>query len=187
MSPPAPNSPPDDTRARVAALRDRASQGYPEAWIPSREDPEFVGFFRSLDQRPTRNGAALVAVFADAASGIERAVWLVHTALRNEMARQRPRPGELVLIRWEGTREPAAGGRAYEAYRVVVEREGGSLGWDTIAVDDDQAPAPASSQPPAVPDAMAEAEAMTVTSSPCRSCGRADGHHEQSCPEDIPF
>jgi hypothetical protein len=117
---------------RADLLRERARADFPEAWIPEREGDEFVGVFRRLDRGHTSYGPCAIAVFAEDGTGADRAVWLIHTVLRNELRRVRPEPGELVCIRYLGKRQPVGGGPAYDSYRVVVDREGGGLSWDDL-------------------------------------------------------
>lgn len=176
-----------ELQQRVAALRERASTSFPEAWIASDQECEFVGYFRRLEgPAQTKNGPVYVAIFAEAQTGVERSVWLVHTALRNELARQKPRHDELVLIRYEGIVEPHAGGRAYAGYRVVVDREATPGDWAALGQDAAAAgaadPAPVSSHEPA--PGPAEPPAYEAQ---CPRCGGVNGGHEQGCPEDIPF
>ena len=91
--------------ARLAA---QADQELPESWIPSTEEPTIVGTFIRLEQGPTVRGLAWIVVLKTE-DGRERSVWLLHTVLRNELARQRPQAGELVLIKYEGKKESSAG------------------------------------------------------------------------------
>src|SRR5262245_51458166 len=107
---------------RAAELRAAAEYGYPEAWIPSQDDPELVGEFVRLEHGQTAHGPAWIAILR-AADGQERSLWLLHTVLRNEFTRQRPQQGELVVVRYLGPKQGAQG-QAYESYRVVVDRIG---------------------------------------------------------------
>lgn len=126
---------------RVAVLRDRVRADFPEAWIPEGEGDELIGYFQRIDYGNTSYGRCPIAVFADPTTGTERAVWLLHTVLRNELIRVRPAAGELVAIRYLGRREPTGGGQAYESYRVVVDRPASAVSWDDLATDDVPAPA----------------------------------------------
>jgi hypothetical protein len=57
-------------------------------------------------------------------SGFRRAlasVWLFNTTLFNEFKRARPRPGEVVLVRYEGKVERQAA-QPYHLWKVVVDR-----------------------------------------------------------------
>jgi hypothetical protein len=129
--------------ARLAA---QADQELPESWIPSTEEPTIVGTFIRLEQGPTVRSLAWIAVLKTE-DGRERSVWLLHTVLRNELARQRPEPGELVLIKYEGKKESSAG-QPYESYRVLVDREQSVPDWDAVA----------GTKPESDSDAIAEAE-----------------------------
>jgi hypothetical protein len=105
--------------------------GFPESWIPSPDGDTLVGEFVRIEQGATVRGPAWVAVFRTE-DKVERSVWLLHTVLRNELVRQRPRPGELVVIRYEGTKLTRAG-QLYHAYRVLVDREELPPDWDAVA------------------------------------------------------
>jgi hypothetical protein len=136
----------------AARLRERADLGYPDAWIPKEPGEELLGVVASV--RPavqTSYGAVPVVELVDAV-GAPWSVWLVHTVLRNEFLRQRPRLGERVLIRYLGTARPESGGAPYESYRLVVDRvdENTDVDWTGIATryaDPGSEPAQAASAP----------------------------------------
>jgi hypothetical protein len=116
---------------RAQQLARRAEQELPEAWMPSAAGDAIVGEVVRLEQGMTVRGPAWIVVLKTE-DGRERSVWLLHTVLRNELARQRPEPGELVLIKYEGKKESTAG-QAYEAYRVLVDRDQAVPDWDAVA------------------------------------------------------
>ena len=120
-------------------LREEASKDFPDAWIPSEQEPELSGIFERLSSGTTAYGKAWIAVFR-MKDGTERAVWLLHTVLRNELARVKPAPGELVLIRWEGKKQSGSGS-SYDSYRVVVDRPETEASWNEISTVADFEPA----------------------------------------------
>lgn len=122
------------TDDRVARLRDQASKDYPRAWS-REEEPEVVGFFVRLEEGKTAFGPAKIVILADAATGEERSVWLLHHVLRGEFAKLRPAVGELVLVRYLGKRTPDGGGQDYEAFRVLVDREPSPAAWNELAAE----------------------------------------------------
>jgi hypothetical protein len=122
--------------ARLAAL---AQRDLPETWIPSSDDPMIIGEFLRIEQGPTVHGPAWIVVLKTD-DGRERSVWLLHTVLRHEFARHRPRRGEYVLIKHEGTKQGATG-QSYEAYRVIVDREQSPSDWDAVTATDGMDPA----------------------------------------------
>jgi len=99
--------------------------------MPSAAGDTIVGEFIRLERGMTVRGPAWIVVLKTE-DGHERSAWLLHTVLRNELARQRPEPGELVLIRYEGKKEGSAG-QAYEGYRVLVDRDQAVPDWDAVA------------------------------------------------------
>jgi hypothetical protein len=127
---------------RADRLAELAERRPPESWIPTAEGDSIVGEFVRLDEGPTVRGQAHIMVIKTE-DGLERSVWLLHTVLRNELARQRPQPGELVLIKYVGKKENTAG-QHYGAYRVVVDREQRVPDWDAVtgteAADPEEAP-----------------------------------------------
>lgn len=128
-------SPPQDRQDRLAKLRERADRQYPESWVPKAAGDTIAGEFVRLDTGTTSYGEQTIAVLREQ-NGVERSVWLLHAVLRNELAKLRPKPGELVLIRYDGKKDSAAGTR-YAAYRVEVDREQAPTDWDALADADD--------------------------------------------------
>jgi hypothetical protein len=118
-------------RERVAKLARLAEQQLPEAWIPATIGDTIVGLFVRLEQGSTVRGPAWIAILKTE-DGKERSVWLLHTVLRNALARLQPETHELVLIKYEGTKESNAG-QKYEAYRVLVDREQPVPEWELLA------------------------------------------------------
>lgn len=124
---------------RVAALHDRAQEPLPESWQPEKAGDEIVGTFVRLDNATTSYGPCWIVVLETPMTGELRSVWLFQTALKNQFNKARPKPGELVLVRYEGKRTPKAGGNQYHDYKVVAESSsGGRFTWDDVAGDTPQ-------------------------------------------------
>ena len=119
---------------RFDDLERQAAQDFPKSWVPSESDPTIVGEFLRLEQGTTAFGPARIVVIRTK-DGAERSIWLFHTVLRNEFSRVRPRVGELVAIRYLGKKQGAQG-QAYEAYRVVAQRDEGAPDWDALGSED---------------------------------------------------
>lgn len=120
--------------ARVDALRDRLEQERPASWVPKREGDEIVGELVRFDRGKTAYGEQVIAVLRTP-EGVERSVWLLHAVLRQEFAKLQPELGELVLIRYEGKREPEGDGSSYQHYRLEVEREDGPIDWSELGAE----------------------------------------------------
>lgn len=88
---------------------------FPEPWKPKTGD-KLVGEITELDERTSEYGTyPIVSVATDA--GDELAFHGFHTVAKNEIARQRPRVGDRIAIKYFGKDEE----RGYERYRVLVE------------------------------------------------------------------
>ena len=115
-------------------MRRQVSEPYPEAWIATDTEAEFVGTFRQLKKVSGQFGDTWVAVFEEHTTGTLRSVWLNHAVLRNEIALVAPKPGELVVIRYHGRVHPEGGGQPYALYRVAVDRpDGPGIDWADIS------------------------------------------------------
>jgi hypothetical protein len=119
---------------RIARLRERAEREFPDSWVPEQPGEEIAGELVRYERGTTSYGEQVIAVLRTP-DGSERSVWLLHAVLRGEFAKLRPRPGELLLVRYEGKRQPAGGGSAYVSYRVEVDRDDGAPDWDEIGAE----------------------------------------------------
>jgi hypothetical protein len=163
---------------RAAALAERAERPPPESWRPddaSKGHPEkLIGELVRYEENHTAYGPCRIAVLRNSA-GAEFSVWLLHTVLRNEFARLRPKPGELVYVRYLGKRQPKQpGGSPYDAYAVVVDRD--DVDWDGSDAGFGERSVGASS--PVAP---------AVAAAACEMCGYDDPDHAADCPNEIPF
>jgi hypothetical protein len=127
----------DDVLAR---LRKEADREFAPAWRPTQPGDEVAGVVTAIRPSVHTSFGPVPVVELDRLDTREPvAVWAVHTVLRNELARQRPVPGETVLVRYLGTVTPDGGGPSYESYRVVVDRLDTPVDWS--AIGDEQDPA----------------------------------------------
>lgn len=122
-----------DSGSQYERLSAQADREFPESWIPKEAGERIVGEFLRLDRGTTARGPAHIVVLRTP-EGVERGVWLLHVVLRNEFRRLQPKPGELVLVKYEGTRQKADGD-AYHAYKVAVDREAQPAAWDELDGD----------------------------------------------------
>src|SRR5262252_7525463 len=117
-------------------LREQADRDYPQAWIPEQAGDEIAGTITGV--RPsvhTSYGPVPVVELVELGGATPWSVWLIHTVLRREFLRQRPVPGENVLVRYLGRQQSQGGGPGYEAYKVVVDRfdQGNDVDWAGLA------------------------------------------------------
>lgn len=121
---------------RVAALHNRADEPLPESWQPKNPGDELVGKFVRLDKGVTSYGDCWIVVLESLKQpGQLASVWLLHTALKSQFAKAKPKPDQLVLIRYEGKRKPKSGGAEYHDWKVLTEGGGqhGGFSWDEFA------------------------------------------------------
>jgi hypothetical protein len=147
----------DETAFRhtAARLRQIADEGNAQAFLFEKPGDELLGWVVDINPAaPTRFGFAPV-VTVRLPDGRVVSLWLLHAVLRREFERQAPTPGELVLVRYQGTVTPE-GASAYESYVVVVDRGKPSVDWTAIATRygdslDRPPPEPSPHDPPEPP------------------------------------
>lgn len=120
---------------RAEKLAEKVEQGYPESWRPEAGQT-LVGVFQRLESGHTSYGPAWIAILSDVASGEERSVWLLHTALRNQFKRHAPAAGELVAIKYEG-KATSSTGQKYDNWTVRVDRGEAAADWSKVPGDAD--------------------------------------------------
>ena len=111
-------------------LADRVSREHPESWIPSESDPVIVGRLVRVDTGYTAYGENRILVL-ETKDGIERGVWLLHVSLKDQLRRARPKVGQLVAIRYCGTKQ-SAGGQSWECFRVAVQTDQDDFDWEAL-------------------------------------------------------
>lgn len=112
-------------------LEDRIDS-FPEPWKPDAGD-KLVGQVVEIGERASDYGDGsypIVTVLTEA--GKEFSFHGFHTVAKNELARQRPRVGDRLAVKYFGKDEE----RGYERYRVIVEHaepaQNEPVDWDTI-------------------------------------------------------
>lgn len=117
---------------RGEAMRRALDAPWPEEWRPETPGESIIGWFVRVSSASTRfQPLVWILVLQDVDTGVERAVWVVHEALRQKLKKEAPAIGELVGIKYEGVGEPGAGGQAPARYRVMVDRAAGTrVDWD---------------------------------------------------------
>ncbi len=113
----------------------------PEPWKPEVGD-KLVGEVIELDTRDSGFGEyPLVGVLTE--DGREVTWHAFHTVAKSELARKRPKVGDLIGVVYQGK----LNGKDYESYRIVVESreptEATVPDWDAIAADAGAESAPA--------------------------------------------
>jgi len=109
----------EEIERRLAA---RAAEPPPESWKHERPGDQIIGRFRRLERGTTPYGDCWIVVLESLrVPGRLASVWLLNTTLFNEFKRTRPRPGEVVLVRYEG-RVSKQGQNDYHLWKVVVDR-----------------------------------------------------------------
>lgn len=162
---------------RTRALRERLETDYPEAWRPETGQ-SVVGTFARLERGRTTFGPAWIVVLADAGTGAEVSVWLLHKALLAQFKRLSPVTGELVAVKYKGKRRPESGGPEYDDYRVEVDRDT-SANWEMIAPDEFDDDLDVTTEPPVAPTPAP----TSASSPPPLTTGPTGGQQG----DDVPF
>lgn len=115
------------------SIADRVDS-FPEPWKPNVGD-KLVGEVTEVGTRLSEYGDyPLVGVMTE--SGDELVFHAFHTVAKNELARQRPKVGDQIAVKYFGRDDD----RGYERYRVLVihphtAREGAGPDWDAMAAE----------------------------------------------------
>lgn len=164
---------------KAAELEDRLGRDYPESVILNEDNPQIIGRFVRVDSGPSDYGPVPIFVIADR-DGKEYGLWGFHAVLRSQFAAKKPKPGELVGVRFLGERENSRpGGKPYKNYRVeawsqdvaneidwsLIDAAGQHDGW---AEPIDEAPAKDAALPP-IQEEPAYRRAEEVTADPTTS------------------
>ena len=125
----------------MSNFADTIDQEFPAAWRPDQKDSgdpnPIIGEFVEMQTANTDYGATYVMVLR-LEDGSEKAVWLLHTVLKNELARVKPKPGETVGIKYLGKQKTAEGSKfdSYIGYRVKVDRpQGEAFDWAKLGAE----------------------------------------------------
>jgi len=116
----------DEISAVEQRLLAKAAEPQPESWKHEKPGDQIIGKFRRLEKGSTSYGDCWIVVLESLrAPGRLASVWLFNTTLHNEFVKVRPRPGETVLVRYEG-RVEKPGQNPYHLWKVVVDRPEGN-------------------------------------------------------------
>lgn len=134
----------------------------------------FVGVVDRYEEGPTRYGPAPIVVVIDETSGELRSLWILHHVLRDEFAKQRPRPGERI-----GVKRLADSDRGYQRFVLRVDRQEPADAVPDFAAygitDGGEAPGPRAPQAPqgppvaSVPGSLANRPPGFTTNAPHRT------------------
>lgn len=184
---------------RAQALHERLDAPEPTTW--RHDDPDhpklLIGQLVAVSAAFVRSGPAAgqkrqIAILRNA-EGQLWSVWLLHKVLIDEFLVQQPKIGEMLAIRYDGRVVDAA--LPYEKFRLVVDREGGTVEWTaaTGVPTDTEVAAPAEAAfvgAPPVVEPPAETPPAAAGPVVCDACQMANGYHAAGCPlatDDIPF
>jgi hypothetical protein len=135
-------------------FEDTIDAKFPTAWRPDQDEADtIIGTFVEMQSTITDYGQTFIMVL-ELADGSHKAVWLLHTVLKNELARAHPKPGERVGIKYLGEQktQPGSKYKSFIGYRVKVDRpQGEAFDWSKlggevenygVTADPEQAPEP---------------------------------------------
>lgn len=112
----------DEMSAVEQRLLAKAAEPQPESWKHEKPGDQIIGKFRRLEKGTTTYGDCWIVILESLRSpGRLASVWLFNTTLFNEFKKVRPRPGETVLVRYEGLIQ-RQGAQPYHLWKVVVDR-----------------------------------------------------------------
>lgn len=109
-------------------LREQADAPKAESWKPEKPGDEIAGIVAKLDAGFDRDGNEHGIVVLKTETGL-RSVWLLTEALRNQMLKADPQPGDRLLIQYKGKATAKASGRSYHDFAVTTDRTV-STWWD---------------------------------------------------------
>ena len=107
------NTTPRDLRAEL----ERDDGTYPDSLL-LKSGEIFAGTLRKYTSATTQYGDAIIAVVDDETNGTPRSLWLIHEVLRREFARQKPRVGERLAVKYHGKHA-----KGYHGWSLLVDRE----------------------------------------------------------------
>lgn len=120
----------EELRQAMDALKEGLEDDYPPSRILEPGDA-MVGEIEGLSKGQTKMGPAHILVLRTE-RGLE-SLWILHSVLKNELARIRPGVGEVIAIKYLGKQKTKDGQRDFHNYRVaVLGREAEALQWDEL-------------------------------------------------------
>jgi hypothetical protein len=112
---------------RLAAARAKLDQPRAETFRFGKAGDEIAGTVVRLDEADTEYGSQRIVV-VDPGDGNLRSIWLLHDALRSQMEKLAPDPGDVIAVRYLG-RQQSANNRSYHAYTVTSDRDRPQFQW----------------------------------------------------------
>lgn len=134
-------------------LSAQLTEDYPKSWQPNRttdkkgkklpasaiDAPEIKGTVLRVDLQSVawqgQERMVDVAILATHPEGELRSVWMIHTTIAQDFARQQVKTGDKIAVLYEGKKDTKDGSGSYHSYRLAVRRS--------------NAPAAAAATPPA--------------------------------------
>ena len=116
---------------RLAAARARLDQPRAETFRFTKAGDEIAGTVARLDLADTEYGTQKIVV-VDPGDGNLRSIWLLHDALISQMTKLKPRPGDVIAVRYLG-RQQSGSGRSYHAYTVTTDQDRPGFDWGGTA------------------------------------------------------
>jgi hypothetical protein len=111
---------------RLAAAKAALDQPRPEAWRNPSPGDELAGTVAWIEAGDLGDGAVPIVV-VDMGDSL-RSVWVFHDALRSQLEKLQPQPGDVIAIRYNG-KQISASGRTYHSYSVATDRPRPQYQW----------------------------------------------------------
>jgi hypothetical protein len=112
---------------RLAAARAALDEPRPEAWKNPKEGEELAGTVVRTEEGDLGDEPVPIVII-DTGDGL-RAVWCFHDALRSQLNKLEPQPGDVIAIRYNG-KQQSASGRFYHSYTVASDKPRRQFVWD---------------------------------------------------------
>jgi hypothetical protein len=130
-----------ETTDRFKSLRDRADEPFPKSFYFENPGDTAIGEFVRIDTGRTEFMEKCPIAVLKTESGELIGVWGFHTAMRDRLLDNDPKPGDSVLIRYEGLKRNRANTASYHNYTVLVEKlDPTPVEWDAPDDADDYDP-----------------------------------------------
>jgi hypothetical protein len=136
----------ETTAELIAAARARLSQPRAETFRFEAAGDEIAGEVARLDIGDTTYGSVRIVVLRTE-DGSLRSVWLIHDALRSQMEKLKPQPGDVIAIQYLG-KQVSGNGRSYHAYSVATPKDRPGFTWDAGDGGEENPFSPAESDTP---------------------------------------
>ena len=91
-----------------------------DEWDPKNAGEALRGVFLKAVPKPTRYGLGYNVIVKDLDTNVMVKVWCKRSMLRGQLLDAEPKPGKLIMFKYNGTKE-AANGNEYHSYQVRAE------------------------------------------------------------------